>query len=210
MTILTLTLEPDYQTGNPVQTVLNLLAEKCLDTNDATRPSGPLDAYLIVIADRSLAGLSQAVKTINQQAKLPGLLDIGTRLKLAINQDDYKRFIKVAPMPLFYQHGGLIEAVERFNFAKHETEAPTRAARSQSLADKLASLGTKKADHESNLKAVSVPTGLPLEVVDFSSVTLEALASQLQQTSLSDKPHALGLLFISEPGGLEPLKEVIA
>ena len=205
-------VEPAYnEAGKSVLTLLNELSDKCLDTNDPIRPTTGLDALLIVVSATSLNGLNQRLTQLNQGFKLPLLHDVGERLTLSIDQANYNRFIKVAPLPLHYVRDARVEGLTRLQFAQSDLDAKDRAStnNSKSLSSKLTALSNKKAGYESGLQAVSNPQNLPIETASFNGLKLAELGSQLLQVGFDDKPHALGLLLMGETGSLNDLKEAI-
>ena len=143
----------------------------------------------------SLNGLNQRLTQLNQGFKLPLLNDVGERLRLSIDQANYNRFIKVAPLPLHYVRDARVEGLTRLQFAQSDLEAKDRvsANNSKSLSSKLTELSSKKTSYESGLQAVSNPQNLPIETASFNGLKLAELGHQLLHVSMDDKPHALGL-----------------
>lgn len=209
MTNLMLLVEPDYQSGKSVVNVLNQLAEKCQDQNDLLRPTGQLDALVLVVSDNSLNGLNQRLTEINQVFKLPAMLDIAEKTRLNLVLNDTKRFIKVAPKPMHFVRGAMVESLSRLTFDKSDIEAKDRAVNATALSERLTNLASKKTAYESGLSAPSESVSLPVEMVFFANQNLSQIAQSLLNLSLADKPHAMGLLFMGEAGSLDELNGVI-
>ncbi len=207
-----LSIEPAYTpAGKSVKTVLTELGDKCQDTNEPTRPTGTMDAIFVGVSADSLTQLNQYLTELNHVFTLPLTRVIAEKTRLNLTQSEYNRFIKVAPQSMHFITQAQVSSLHSLAFKKLDALVQTTAIENQSitLKEKLTALADKKKAYVKALDTTPVNIQINAHTEFFSGQSLAELGDSIKAVTLDDKPHAMGLLMMSETGKLDLLKEVL-